>query len=65
MKRDVFEYVSIVRRKAAWASAVRLSASSRKMILKFVPPNGASRAISLTFVRTVSMPRSSLLFSSK
>src|SRR5438093_808942 len=38
MNRDVLEYVSIVRRRAAWASAVRLSASSRKMILKLGAP---------------------------
>ena len=60
----VAEYRSMVRRSALWASFVRASASSRNMTLKSASPKGAMRAKSLTLWRMISMPRSSLAFSS-
>lgn len=64
MNRHVLVYRSIVLRSADWASPVRASASSKKMILNSASPTGDVRAKFLILWRTTSMPRSSLAFNS-
>ena len=64
MNLHVFVYFSMVLRRAACASDVSASASSRKIILNPPSPMGAILAKSLIFVRTTSMPLSSEAFSS-
>lgn len=64
--RVVFEYNSIVRRSAAWASGVIASASSRTISLNLgVDCETSVLAKSLTFSRITAMPRSSDAFSSR
>ena len=57
-------YLSMVLRRADWASLVRASASSRNITLKSASPSGAIRAKSLTLCLIISIPRSSEAFSS-
>ena len=64
MNRQLLVYFSMVRLSALWASEVSASASSRKMILKSASPSGDVRAKFLILLRTTSIPRSSLAFSS-
>ena len=64
MKRQVREYFSMVLLSAPWASLVRASASSRKIILNSAPSTGAVLAKSLIFPLTVSIPLSSEALSS-
>ena len=64
MKRQIPEYFSMVLLRAPWASEVRLSASSRKMILNSALPIGAVLAKSLILPRTTSIPLSSEALSS-
>ena len=62
MNLQIPEYFSMVRLRAAWASLVRASASSMKMILNWAPPMGEVLAKSLILPRTTSMPLSSEAF---
>ena len=64
MKRQMPEYFSMVLLRAPWASDVRLSASSKKMILNSASPMGAVLAKSLILPRTTSIPLSSEALSS-
>lgn len=64
MNLQIPEYFSMVLLRAAWASEVRASASSMKMILNSAPPTGDVLANSLILPRTTSIPLSSEAFSS-
>ena len=67
-KRVVLEYFSMMRLRAAWASRVMASASSRMMILVLNSALGKCTWVSakvLMISRTTSMPRASLALSSR